>query len=162
MGDGIGWLNTATTTPSYAVYSAAAALSGIGKRQPPGELDPIPGELLPNERKQGNSGFRVLLYGMRTFGDLFSARQKLALTTLAKHASRPATNIQALALAISRLSDYGSAQATWVPSGEFVRGTFGRQALPMVWDFAEAVPWTDSSGNVDGAIDWVALGGPCN
>lgn len=34
--------------------------------------------------------------------------------------------------------------------------TFGRQALPVVWDFAEPVPWTDSSGNLQGAIEWVA------
>jgi putative DNA methylase len=31
--------------------------------------------------------------------------------------------------------------------------TFGRQSLPMVWDFAEANPFSDSSGNFYGGID---------
>ena len=62
----------------------------------------------------------------------------------------------ALGLAVSRLSDYGSAQTTWVPFGEFIRGTFGRQALPIVWDFSEPIPWTESSGNFNGALNWVS------
>ena len=44
----------------------------------------------------------------------------------------------------------------WAQEGEFVAHTFGRQALPIIWDFAEAVPWSDSSGNLDGAIEWVS------
>ena len=39
----------------------------------------------------------------------------------------------------------------------FVAHTFGRQALPMVWDFAECVPFADASeGSDGGAIEWVA------
>ncbi len=40
--------------------------------------------------------------------------------------------------------------------GDNIRNTFARQAIPMVWDFAEANPFSDSSGNFKGAIDWVA------
>ncbi|MEW6669800.1 MAG: hypothetical protein AB1512_31710 [Thermodesulfobacteriota bacterium] len=119
---------------------------------------PVPDEPLPPERQKGNSGFRVLLYGMSKFERLFTSRQKLTLTVLAAHVlSSPSSSLSdLLALVLSRPSDYGSAQTTWVPSGEFIRGTFGRQALPIVWDFSEPVAWTESSGNLDGALDWVA------
>ena len=40
-------------------------------------------------------------------------------------------------------------------AGEFIRSTFGRQALPMVWDFCETFPLSSESGGFDGALDWV-------
>ena len=59
-------------------------------------------------------------------------------------------------MAVGRCADYWSSGVIWAQEGEFVAHTFGRQALPIVWDFAEAVPWTNSSGNLEGAIDWIA------
>jgi putative DNA methylase len=56
---------------------------------------------------------------------------------------------------VGRCADYGSSGVVWAQEGEFVAHTFGRQALPLVWDFAEAVPWRDASGNFDGAVEWV-------
>src|SRR3990172_5920913 len=44
-------------------------------------FDPVPDEQLPHERIRGFSGFRVLLYGMNKWSDLFNYRQKLALIT---------------------------------------------------------------------------------
>ena len=54
-----------------------------------------------------------------------------------------------LGLACSRLADYGSSISTWMPDpkNEGIRNTFARQALPMTWDFAEANPFSASSGN---------------
>lgn len=43
--------------------------------------------------------------------------------------------------------------ATW--SGEFIAHTFGRQAIPMVWDFAECNPFSNSTGNWSGAVNWI-------
>ena len=37
-----------------------------------------------------------------------------------------------------------------------MRNTFARQAIPMVWDFAEANPFSESTGNFQGAVDWIA------
>src|SRR5581483_2501035 len=98
---------------------------------------------------------------MLQWGNLFTARQKVALRTVARAAhDRPQTGDDAIrtttAMVVGRCADYGSAIVSWAQSGEFVRSTFGRQALPIVWDFAEAVPWSDASGNLDGAIDWTA------
>jgi putative DNA methylase len=38
-----------------------------------------------------------------------------------------------------------------------VEGAFNGQKLPMVWDFAEAVPFAGATGGWDGAVNWVAL-----
>lgn len=37
---------------------------------------------------------------------------------------------------------------------EALRNTFGRQAIPMTWDFAEGNPFSDSSGNWTFNIEW--------
>ena len=62
-----------------------------------------------------------------------------------------------LGLAVSRASDAWSTLTSWRNSVEATRGTFARQALPMVWDFAEANPFSTQCGNWMGAcIAWVA------
>ena len=43
-----------------------------------------------------------------------------------------------LALGLQKSVDYNSTICSWINGGETMRNTFGRQALPMVWDFAEA------------------------
>jgi putative DNA methylase len=39
---------------------------------------------------------------------------------------------------------------------EALRNTFGRQAIPMVWDFAEGNHFSDSSGNWTNNVEWAA------
>ena len=131
-------------------------------------LCPVPDEPLP---PQGTLGFRVQLYGMLQWGDLFTARQKVALVTLLKtniHSQdEEKVELQALtrllALVLDRCADYSSSLCSWHLTGEKVNHTYGRQALPIVWDFTEVNLWCDSSGNFDGAKKWgelVAENGP--
>ncbi|BDG25201.1 DUF1156 domain-containing protein [Thermus thermophilus] len=61
-----------------------------------------------------------------------------------------------LALAVDRLADYHSALCSWITNLEAIRNTFTRQALPMIWDFAEANPFSESTGSWEGMVDWVA------
>ncbi|MGC8489865.1 MAG: DUF1156 domain-containing protein, partial [Clostridia bacterium] len=61
-----------------------------------------------------------------------------------------------LALAVDRLADYNSTICSWTIQRETVRNTFTRQALPMTWDFAEANPFSEATGNWEGAVEWVA------
>ena len=63
-----------------------------------------------------------------------------------------------LAFAISKLADRGSNICSWdsSPKMEALRNTFGRQAIPMVWDFAEGNPFSASSGNWLNNINWIA------
>lgn len=131
--------------------------------------------------------FKTPNYGMRTFSDLFSPRQLVALTTFSDlvqearkkvlddaHATGwpvdgislndggEGTNAYAdavatyLALAVDKGADYWSTICSWNILRDNVRSTFARQAIPMVWDFAENNPMGNSSGNFQGIIDWVA------
>lgn len=118
----------------------------------------------------------VVRYGLTRFRDLFTSRQLMALTTFSdlvgiarQQVSRDAANSNDrdatayadavatyLAFAVDRGADYWSTIATWVSSGAFVAHTFGRQAIPMAWDFAEAAPLADAPGDWNGAVDWIA------
>lgn len=60
-----------------------------------------------------------------------------------------------LAFVVDKCADYWSSLCSWHSSGEKMRNTFGRQAMPMVWDYAEANPFCDSSGNWMAMVDWV-------
>src|SRR3990167_7682860 len=53
-----------------------------------------------------------------------------------------------LAFAVDKGANYWSSLCAWHQTRYGVVSTFGRQALPMVWDFAEANPISDSSGNI--------------
>ena len=128
-------------------------------------------------------GFRVGGYGMKTWGDLFTSRQLVALNTFSdlvaatrdrirQHAvaagllddGRPlhaaddgaiayadAVSVY-LAFAVDKVADRNSTVCAWASLREHARNTFGRQAIPMVWDFAESNPLSESSGNFEGGI----------
>jgi adenine-specific DNA methylase len=114
-------------------------------------FDPVPDGLLPQERIRGFSGFRVLLYGMNSWGDLFNSRQKLVLITFIEklrnaHEKILVTGAEKeyakavasyLALVVSRIADFESNLCRWHPQWEFIPNTFARQALPMSWDYSE-------------------------
>ena len=60
-----------------------------------------------------------------------------------------------LAFLIDKLADYHSSICSWHTSGEKVRNTFGRQAIPMAWDYAEGNPFSNSSGCFDNMLEWI-------
>ena len=51
-----------------------------------------------------------------------------------------------LAFALSKQADLGNSLCRWEPNAQCPRQLFGRQAIPMVWDYAEGNPLGDSSG----------------
>ena len=61
-----------------------------------------------------------------------------------------------LAFAVDKCADYWSTICTWHSSRELIRNTFGRQAIPMTWDFAECNPFSGSTGNWMAMVDWIA------
>lgn len=128
--------------------------------------------------------FSPPLYGLKTYGDLFTPRQLVALTTFSDLVGEARERIRAdalragmpddtrglnaggngatayaeaisiyLAFAIDKVADRNSTICGWATLREHARNTFGRQAIPMVWDFAESNPLSDSSGNFEGGID---------
>ena len=60
-----------------------------------------------------------------------------------------------LAFAVSKLADLGNALCAWEPNAECPRHLFARQAIPMVWDFAEGNPLSESSGSWSVIIDGI-------
>ena len=60
-----------------------------------------------------------------------------------------------LGVMCDRLADYNSSITHWHNTGEKMSNTFSRQALPMVWDFAEINPLGNASGNAEGALTWI-------
>jgi len=121
-------------------------------------LCPVPDEPLPLM----SGTFNVPLYGMNRWGDAFTTRQKIALLTFAQRTGAlsnsdcGSADRQLISVALSRCSSFWSSLNTWVGTGEFVGNVFGRQALPMIWDFCEVFPVSSESGGFSGAVDWVA------
>ncbi|MDM7202670.1 MAG: hypothetical protein P3W84_000360, partial [Thermodesulfobacteriaceae bacterium] len=128
-------------------------------------FDPVPDEDLPAIE---TLGFRVQRYGMITWGDLFNSRQKLALITFVEKvrlAYRKMIEMgydeeYAMAVAsylsccISRLVDQSTVLVPWISQLEAVAHTFNRQALAMVWDYIESMPFV----YFNSAVDWVLRG----
>ena len=65
-----------------------------------------------------------------------------------------------LACGISRSADFWSNLCIWAnqPKNEIVTHLFGRQAIPMSWDYAEANPFSDSGANFEKNLSYVAKG----
>nr|MBC8362985.1 DUF1156 domain-containing protein [Candidatus Desulfatibia profunda] len=66
------------------------------------------------------------------------------------------TVITFLALALDRCADFNNALCGWSPSNQKVMHLFGRQAIPMVWDFTEANILGDSVGAWSTCSEYVA------
>lgn len=60
-----------------------------------------------------------------------------------------------LAFVVDKLADYHSSICSWHVTGEKMRNTFARQAIPMVWDYAEGNPFSSSSGCFDNMLEWI-------
>ncbi len=103
-------------------------------------------------------------YGMKKFSDLFTIRQKLLITTFVDNLNKiekklkddfnnlndsKISNIDDysrliityLALAINKLAENNNSLCRWRPDHQRYEGLFARQAIPMVWDFAENNPF---------------------
>lgn len=60
-----------------------------------------------------------------------------------------------LSAALGKAADYNSSNCSWISGGQTMRNTFGRQAIPMVWDFAEANILGNSTGCFLSGVDQV-------
>ena len=119
-------------------------------------LCPVPDEPISlNEIRR----ITVPIYGMAKWGDLFTARQKVALSELASlSASHNTVLAGALSLAVSKVSELSCSLCAWEPVAECPRQVFRRHALPIVWDFAEGIPVSASSGSFEVSVGHVVAG----
>lgn len=130
----------------------------------------IPEESLPERAL----GFRVQAYGIAHHCDLYTPRQQTTLTTFSElipdiqreietdsraHNRDTAQScdqaelyakavITYLGLALSKLANYNCKGVTWSISRDQAAQAFGRQALPIVWDYAEVSPFAGAAGDL--------------
>ncbi|EIF53188.1 hypothetical protein BP1258A_5452 [Burkholderia pseudomallei 1258a] len=135
--------------------------------------------------------FSPPLYGLTQYGDLFTPRQLVALTTFSDLIAEAIAKVKVdalamgfsddgrglddegscatayaeavgvfLAFAVNRSADFWSNLCVWAnqPKNELVAHLFGRQAIPMAWDFAEANPFSGSGGNFLKNLEYVGKG----
>lgn len=138
-------------------WNAQQMVAKLAKEKLPNGISVIPDEPLP---PQGTLGFRVQLYGMTQWGDLFTARQKLALTILTRAVRQfpEAQGRTQVAMLVSKLADYGNSLCRWRASSECADALFGRQAIPIVWDFAEPSSMAGAAGSWESMVDRAAGG----
>lgn len=141
-----------------AVRRAQERLHAIAVRPLGSGLSPVPDEPTPAGGGSGaGRAFSVQRYGMGRWGDLFTARQKLALCLLVQAVSLrgPERVRESLGLAFGALVVRNSVLARWRPDAdqEKVETTFSGHTLPISWDFAEAVPVSRSTGSFADAIE---------
>lgn len=130
--------------------------------------------------------FKTPNYGLKTFGDLFTNRQLVALSTfsdlvvearekiikdaiaagmkndgrgleegyLGATAYADAVSVY-LGFGVSRLANRQSTICFWDTKREGVQQVFARQAIPMTWDFCEGNPFSESTGNFIGNLEYV-------
>ncbi len=130
-------------------------------------------ELLPTEtisREQPRLIW-VTLYGFDTWYELFTERQLVALLTFSRKITEAYSAMildgfdknyaQAvttyLAFVFDRLSNQASSLTRWDNTRENIQGVFARQGIPMVWDYVEVNPFSNSTGDWQSALDWVVL-----
>jgi putative DNA methylase len=139
------------------------------------------GKLAQNARD-----FKTPNYGMTTFAELFTNRQLVALTTFSdlvgearekvlkdavasglpsgacladggtgaeSYADAVATY---LGIVVSKMTDRNSTLVNWYVSRESTSSTFSRQAIPMMWDFAEVAPLGENTGSFSNSLLWTA------
>ncbi len=121
---------------------------------------------LPNQAMN----LRVQGYGITDWYELFIERQLTALTTFSDLVKEVHVRISQdgrkteyanavctfLSLVIGRATDGNSSFAFWRNSGENIEGVFARQVIPMMWDFPEANPFSNSTQNWMSQVEWVA------
>jgi len=126
-----------------------------------------------------------LLYGMTQFEHLFTPRQLATLTTFSdlvresrskvttdaiannkvtdghslatEHAAYANAISLYLACGVSKIANIGSTLASWMRDRGAFRETFARQALPIIWDYAEANCFAEAGGSFRTAMDKVAM-----
>ena len=128
--------------------------------------------------------FSPPLYGLKTYGDLFTERQLVALNTFSDLVGEARTKIERdavaaglpndptplaesgvgshayadavavyLTFAISKIANVGSSITSWMSDRGAFRETFARQAIPMVWDYADCNTFADAGGSINAALD---------
>ena len=151
---------------------------------PTAEHEETAGRAVPEWQPEGDvparlTGGTCVPYGLSTWGDLFTSRQLVALTTFSDLVGEATERVRRdavaaglpdddrplrdggtgatayaqavavyLALGISRLADAQNSLCQWGPDANQTQHLFRRQAVPMVWDYAESSVFSGAAGDL--------------
>lgn len=124
---------------------------------PTEEINPI----RPYKNTRGMSA--VTRIGCSKYSHLYNDRQILAINAFFDVVARTPCGSDAeglavktlLALAVSRGVYQNTTMSRWDASRLTIKGAFSKQALAVVWDYAEANPFSGASADWDGAVEWI-------
>lgn len=139
-----------------SVWKAQEALERVAATKLPNGDSQVPNEPTPVGGGSGaGRAFSLRKYGMIQWGDLFTARQKLALATLVERARMTNRQIvrEPFALLLSKFIELATANCPWEPVAECPRKIFNLQAIPTRWEFAEGVVTSSASGSVEVVLE---------
>lgn len=131
--------------------------------------------------------FSPPLYGLKSYGDLFTPRQLVALTTFSALVQETRKKVREdchisdfpaddrgldvggsgaqayadavatlLAFSLDKTAEYNCTIVPWYAKEDRPKGLFARQAIPMVWDYAEVNPLSDIGGSLGASIEIVS------
>lgn len=105
------------------------------------------------------------LWGFTHWGDLFSNRQLHLMNTVMEEYEKTKQSLEKtpytsailtyLAIWIDRIALFNTTFSRWNDVSEKFQHLFGRQAIPMLFDYAESNPFCHSSGSAYNQIDWI-------
>jgi adenine-specific DNA methylase len=154
-----------TVSDYAAIKLASERVQYLNENLTPEGLPIFPSEPLPYLR----SIFNVYLLGIEKWKDLFNNRQLLSIHYLRETIRRISSLVDAsnlnetrrlreavitvLALVLDKIIDSNSSLCRWRPTSQDIGNTFGRQALGIVWDFAEINIFSGSTRDWDHSIE---------
>lgn len=166
-GTGNGKVYRSVLPSDYAKYDLAQhLLEQIFAEQPEWELiEPIdPTRPSPNAR--GLSA--ITRYGITEWGQMFNTRQMTSLITFASKIRTVkdvcegdegyiSAIVTYLALIFDRMANQANTFSRWDNTRDNIQGVYARQAIGMIWDYAESNPFSGSTGDWLTALNWVQL-----
>lgn len=130
-------------------------------------IEPVPNEPIPLM----SGTFNVPIYGMTKWGDLFNGRQKLALVTFiekVREASKKMTEkgydaeyakavITYLGIALDKFASRLTSLSRWNNGRETIEYPFGKNSIPMLWDYIELQALSNASGGWETGLDYITM-----
>jgi len=124
-----------------------------------------PQETMPVEYTQA---LPSCTWGLNKWSDMFNDKQIMVMTTFIKILNELKNDLKStyeedyyrglityLGILINRIAPKQVRFIIWDVSRETVSNLFGRQAISMIFDYAESNPFCESSGSASNQIDWI-------
>ena len=122
-----------------------------------------PTELMP---QNDSMNLKIPFWGFKGFGDMFSSRQLLAMQTLVQKLNEIKREIGTeneygkavvsyLGILVDRVAAVLNSFGRWNVGGEKMETPFSKQAIPMMFDYPEGNPFSDSTGSAKNHFAWI-------